>query len=445
MKILFVTERFPWPLEDGGNLRTYHVLKALCQQHDVTLLSHAQRDQEELAERELQTFCRIKTVAKPGKLSVVAGILLRPWRWTQSLFVLRNWSEWLFLESQKLVTECSFDVVHFNHLDTAAFLTRANYPSSVFDSHNCISKMAEQSGDKRSSSWMRLIYSRESKALAKAERAVCQRADVVLACSEQDQTSFLKLAPSSNVHVVPNGVDTKRFDHPESSNWFVKSPVPRIVFTGAMDYAPNVEGVEWFCKNVLPIIQKHEPNVLMQVVGRDPSQRITQLHDLRCPVDGTNDFPPDDRVGVEVTGRVESVSPYLASAAIVVVPLLDGGGTRLKILEAFAAKRAVISTTKGAEGIDAQPGNEILIADDPQSFGMAVVRLLRDPTEAKRIGNAGYRLACQRYDWQTIAGQILDTYEHLASAKPNVITPKPNVSKSKITTKQMYNKDKVTQ
>ena len=217
MKILFVTERFPWPLEDGGNLRTYHVLKALCQLHDVTLLSHAPRDQAELARQELKKLCCVQTVAKPGKLSVVGGILLRPWRWTQSLFVLKNWSEPLFLESQKLVTQNHFDAVHFNHLDTAVFLARANYPSSVFDSHNCISKMANHLSEKRSARWMRLVYRRESKALARAEATVCQRANAVLACSDNDQTSFLKLAPTSNVHVVPNGVDTKRIDQSDST------------------------------------------------------------------------------------------------------------------------------------------------------------------------------------------------------------------------------------
>ena len=394
MKILFITERFPWPLEDGGNLRTYHVLKALCQEHDVTLLSHAPQTSHDASVGELEKLCSVKIIKAPSKLALIARVASQPWKWAKSLFVLKNWSERLYRESQKLIEQREFDVVHFNHLDTAAFVTKHHWPKTVFDSHNCISTMALQLAGKPSSSWKRLLYRRESQALRAAEKAVCEQCDVVFACSEQDRNSFLQLAPSANVHVVPNGVETTALSQPSDrdSSHSGKSLVPRIVFTGAMDYSPNVAGVDWFCANVLPLVRKQRPNVLFQVVGRNPTEPVQKWNNLGMPQKDEDTFNQSERIGIEVTGRVDSVQPYLQNAAIVVVPLLDGGGTRLKILEAFAAKRAVVSTSKGAEGIEAIPGNDILIADDPECFANDILRLLNRPLEADQIGNAGHKL-----------------------------------------------------
>ena len=412
MKILFISERFPWPLEDGGNLRTFQVLNAICKEHEVTLLSHAPKENADGAVRELEKFCHVRTIEAPSRLKTAARVMMQPWRWNESLFVLKNWSSVLFKESQKLLETKAFDVVHFNHLDTAAFSEDLNYSKSVFDSHNCISAMAEQLAENRSSGWKKLIYRRESKALAAKEKEVCDRCDIVLACSQQDRDSFLRLSPAAKIHVVPNGavieskLPTKIPDH--------AAKVSKIVFVGAMDYSPNVVGVEWFCNQVLPIIRQRHPQVLFQIVGRNPTNQVLGLHDVSVSA--------GEQVGVEVTGRVESVGPYLENAAVVVVPLLDGGGTRLKILEAFAAKRPVVSTAKGAEGIDAEHKREVLIADESTEFAASVLRLLSNSAEAMRIGNAGYRLAKQRYDWSSIQHQILNLYETFDSTRRHKAT-----------------------
>ncbi len=409
MKILFISERFPWPLEDGGNLRTFHVLNAICKEHEVTLLSHTPKENVIEAIRELEKICHVRTVAAPSLLKTAAQVLMQPWRWKEPLFVLKNWSSALFKESQKLLKTKTFDVVHFNHLDTAAFSEDLNCSTSVFDSHNCISAMADQLASNRSSGLRKLLYRRESKALAAKEKEVCDRCDIVLACSQQDRDSFLRLSPAAKIHVVPNGavIGTARSNFLETSDRNTK--VSKIVFVGAMDYSPNVVGAEWFCNQVLPIIRQRHSRVLFQIVGRNPTNRVLGLHDVSGSA--------GEQVGVEVTGRVGSVTSYLDNAAVVVVPLLDGGGTRLKILEAFAARRPVVSTAKGAEGIDAQHEREILIADEPTEFAVSVLRLLSSPAEAMRIGNAGYRLAKQRYDWSSIQHQILNLYETLDSTQ----------------------------
>lgn len=408
MKVLFVTERFPWPLEDGGNLRTFHVLKALSKNNAVTLLSHTPRMNQGSAINELEKLCTVNTVAPPNKLVSLSRILSQPWKWQKSLFVLKNWSAPLYDASRQLLKQSEFDAVHFNHLDTATFVTQQSWPKVIFDSHNCVSTMAQQLAVNSLSMWKRWLYRYESRALKAAEKAVCEQCDVVLACSEQDRNSFLQLAPKTNVNVVPNGVETAAFcrlAQPELHR-SGRDLIPRIVFTGAMDYSPNVIGVDWFCKKVLPLIQKQRPNVLFQIVGRNPTARVQKWNNHAAPEQDTPHFGDDEKVGIEVTGRVESVQPYLEQAAVVVVPLLDGGGTRLKILEAFAAQRAVVSTSKGAEGIDAVPGKDILLADDPESFANEVLRLLDNPAAANQIAKAGHQLAVQQYDWKSIDKQI---------------------------------------
>jgi glycosyltransferase involved in cell wall biosynthesis len=436
MKILFITERFPWPLEDGGNLRTFHVLNALSLEHDVTLLSHAPQIDHEKSIGELEKICQVKTVQAPNRIASMMRIISQPWKWNSSLFVQKNWSKPLFQASRQILETQEFDAVHLNHLDTAAFVTNQNWPTTVFDSHNCISSMAEQLAERPSAGWKRFLYRRESKALKTVEKAVCHQCDIVFACSKQDQESFLKLEPTANVHVVPNGVDTSAVSNSVNSDsadsnsansnleFTEQTRIPRIVFTGAMDYAPNVAGVNWFCEHVLPLIRKQQPNILFQIVGRSPTDQVRKWHKLETPQPTSSACTGDEKVGVEVTGRVESVQPFLERASMVVVPLLDGGGTRLKILEAFASKRAVVSTSKGAEGIEAIPGREILIADDPKSFAQEVLRLLKHPAEATQIGNAGHQLAVERYDWRTIGRQILKLYGGLAQQPPMQKTSK---------------------
>ncbi len=441
MQVLLISERFPWPLEDGGNLRTFHVLKAISQLHDVTLLCHEPTTQHAQSVKELERYCRVVTVAAPSKLRTLVGIAARPWDWQKSLFVLKNWSSPLYRESRNLIEHSQFDIVHFNHLDTAVFSTKGEWPRSVFDSHNCISEMVEQMSDQQSAGWKRLFYRMESQRLSKSEKTVCENCDVILACSEQDQASFLNIAPTANVEVVPNGVDTEKFGQrielaPPAQT------VPRIVFTGAMDYQPNVVAVDWFCKFVFPMVRKQIPNILYQIVGRSPKESVQRWHDLQEleAAQGCDEFSANEKVGIEVTGRVESVVRYLNQASIVVVPLLNGGGTRLKILEAFAANKAVVSTTKGAEGIEAKPDKEILIANEPQAFANAIIRLIRNPTEAKRIGEASQKLASQLYDWRSIGDKVLKAYRSLElnSTEPIAckIEPKTKFSTNKIVKKE---------
>ena len=217
------------------------------------------------------------------------------------------------------------------------------------------------------------------------------RFDGVLAVSDADRQTFAALYPDAirqPVHVVPTGVDTDYFAPAPSD------PASRtIVFTGSMDWLPNEDSMQFFCRDILPRIRAAEPDVRLSIVGRAPTPAVKRLAE-----DG----------GVHVTGSVDDVRPYIREAAIYIVPLRIGGGTRLKIFEAMAMGKAVVSTTVGAEGLPVTDGEHVILADQPETFAAAVVGLLRDPDRRAHIAAAARRLVVEQYDWSAVAGTLED-------------------------------------
>ena len=192
--------------------------------------------------------------------------------------------------------------------------------------------------------------------------------------------------------VVPNGVATEEIPpSPEPAD----GP-PTVAFTGTMNHPPNAEGALWLGSRVWPTVRREHPEARLLVVGRDPPAAVQAL---------------SGRDGIEVTGAVPDVSPYFARAHAVAVPLLSGGGTRLKVLEAMAARRAVVSTTVGSEGLEMTPGADLLMADEPSEFAAALLELLDDGELRARLGDAGRRLVQERYDWRTIGERFARTLE----------------------------------
>jgi glycosyltransferase involved in cell wall biosynthesis len=197
------------------------------------------------------------------------------------------------------------------------------------------------------------------------------------------------------VDVIPNGVDTEYF-RPASRVALVRDPY--IVFTGAMDYPPNVDAAGWFCNEILPVLQRSVPHIRLKIVGKNPHPHVLEL---------------GKRNGVEVTGTVPDIRSYVSGSLALVVPLRSGGGTRLKILEAMALERPVISTTVGAEGLEVRPGTDILIADDAQQFVNHIKLLLRSPERSELVGKAGRRLVMEKYDWRVCLGGLDRLYDTL--------------------------------
>jgi glycosyltransferase involved in cell wall biosynthesis len=216
----------------------------------------------------------------------------------------------------------------------------------------------------------------------------------VLTTSEHDRRTLRELVPGLHASVVPNGVDIDAFSPRPADD----SGPPMAVFVGKMDYRPNFEGVQWFCEEILPCIRAEVPDFEFTIVGADPPRAVRSLAGLP---------------GVEVTGFVDDARPYVLRATVVVVPLRAGSGTRLKLLEAFAAGRATVSTTLGREGIDAEDERHLLTADEPEDFARQVVRLLGDPGLRRGLARHARDLVEERYSWSSVSARLEGLYGEL--------------------------------
>jgi sugar transferase (PEP-CTERM/EpsH1 system associated) len=316
-----------------------------------------------------------------------------------------------YLAVRRALSEGAYDRVVCDFLVPAVNMPHRLPCPSVLFTHNVEAEIWRRHTATEQRPLHKHLYRTQWNRMRRFEQRTVARFDRVLAVSDVDRETFQRLYGErlgSPVSVIPTGVDTE---------YFVPQPVDRqarkgIVFTGSMDWLPNADGVEYFCREILPIIRQSEPEVTFTVVGRSPTPSVRRLaHDC----------------GVEVTGRVEDVRPYLADAAVYVVPLRIGGGTRLKIFEAMAAGRAVVSTSIGAEGLPTQNGKHLLLADEPSSFACAVIRLLRDTRMRETIERNARALVAERYDWSAAALCLERAIEE--TRKP---TSRPHLSSSSL-------------
>lgn len=388
MRILFLSEQFPYPLHDGGNLRTFHVLAALAKVHQVTLMAHAPETAE--AQTTFPLDCDVITIRKPRVPQRIANALLQGSRLHGSLFIAKNWSASLLQRASSEIQHGQYHAVHFNHLDTACFALVRNWRLlKVFDTHNCLSNMAHQAAQSASGWWRPRIFSYEANRLQAVESKVCGRMDLNFVCSEVDSQMFQGMSSQTVYKVAANGVDCQYFQ-PQSE---AREESGSLVFTGAMNYFPNEQAMEYFCRNVFPEIETR--GVKMRIVGRRPTPPVRALHDGRR---------------VFVTGEVNDVRPFVHRSQLFVVPLQHGSGTRLKILEAFAMGKAVVSTSRGAEGIPVTDGKELLLADSPIHFARCVDELLADPIRRRELGSNARKFVVAHFDWSRIQQTIREGY-----------------------------------
>jgi glycosyltransferase involved in cell wall biosynthesis len=235
--------------------------------------------------------------------------------------------------------------------------------------------------------------------MSRYERRTLAQFHHIVAVSENDRQHMLEMDPACEITVVPTGVDTQQFQVAPSSS----ATPPRIVFTGSMDWEPNIDAVEYFCGQIWPRILAEFPDAIFQIVGRTPFAKVQRLASK----------------SVQVTGTVPSVTDYLRDATVVVVPLRIGGGTRLKIYEAMAMGKALVSTSIGAEGLSFQNGRDLLLADDASSFADAVLLLVRDGQLRRKFEQAAVQLAAQ-FDWSVVAGQFAEVLQRITSKNTSV-------------------------
>ena len=276
------------------------------------------------------------------------------------------------------------DVVLVEPVGLAPLLPPSRQGRWVLTFHNLPSRMAAQEAAVQGSPARRTVLRRDAAIAAAFERRAAAAFDAVVTCTAADAAA---LGDPATVLVVPNGVDLGRFrPRPQVAE-------PRIVFTGALYTAPNIDGSQWFCREVLPRIRRELPEARVDVVGARPTRQVRAL---------------DGLPGVSVHADVTDVGPFLEAARVAVVPLRIGSGSRLKALEALAAGRAVVGTTIGLEGLDLRSGHDVLVADDAAGFAAATVRVLGDGALAASLAEAGRATVEARFDWSRIATRFTD-------------------------------------
>ena len=392
MKVLYLIPYSPANPVFGGALRIYHLLMHLSKYHDVTVAGFSTPEEEKNL---IKQFPMLE-----GKTHFVeypySDNLVR-WSMIKSLFTTH--SSWhqvtrskLFQEKlDRLLAKESFDIIQSEFPVMAMF--KYNSPAfKIIDSHNVeydnFKRMA-----KVKNPFKKLFYHLEAYKFYREETAVCSQQDALLVTSERDISIFDQTVPDVPKYLIPNGVDTNYFQP------FKTQPDPHsMVFVGMMKYVPNEDGITWFLDEIFPKILEKVPDATITIVGKNPPQSMLNRADKN----------------IIVTGFVEDTRPYIEKSAVYVVPLRMGGGTRLKIMEALAVKKPIVTTSIGCEGIDVVNGETILISDDPDEFASRVIELFENPKRAIDLTDKGYELVKNLYRWESIGLQMDQAYNELA-------------------------------
>jgi len=409
-RILMLTPQLPIPPQaltgtsQGTTIRNFNLIAGLARRHTVDLVSFVAAETPAAALPEALVRCcrRIITVPQPVRTTRqrIRDTFLSP----LPDMALRLASPIMHEHLDRLLTgqdASEYDVIQIEGIEMAGYMPRRPGRRAVrlvFDDHNAeyvLQRRACLTDLRRPPRWPAAAYSLiQWRKLVGYERQVCRAADRVVAVSEADAAALRRLLPGLDVTVVPNGVDLD-FLQPG-----VVPPQPgmsphALVFTGKMDYRPNVDAVLWFVDAVLPLILQQAPNAHFYVVGQQPHARLARLAQHRA---------------VTLTGRVPDVRPYIAGAGVYVVPLRIGGGTRLKVLEAMAMGRPIVSTRLGCDGFAFTGGQEVVFADEPAAFAAAVLALLRDPTQAAALGRRARQHVEAELGWDAIVPRLEALY-----------------------------------
>ena len=400
-KILFLTPDLPYPPHQGAAIRSFNLIKNLAARYEIHLLSFIQGRNTLNRTSPLSGYCAsIATIPAANRSTKTRALsaLFSP----KPDMALRLPSAQFTNQLRILLRRERFDFVQVEAIEMAQYglaikeMSLPSPPLVIFDDINAeymLQRRAFETDVKHPSLWLGAFYSLlQWQKLRRYETEACRRMDRVVVVSQADRIALQRLLPSVESAVVPNGVDTSYYlpAHME------KESDTSLVFTGKMDFRPNVDAVLWFGQKVWPLIQQDVPKARFNVVGRDPHPRLRSLRALP---------------GITVTGYVEDIRPHIAEAGVYVVPLRVGGGTRLKVLEAMSMSKAIVSTSLGCEGIDVMPGLDLLIADEPRSFAKKAVSLMQDRERRVELGLAARRLAEARYDWQHITSLMEQVYE----------------------------------
>ena len=403
LNILYVSQMPASPPRSGAQARVHGLMTQLARRHDLTaaIVVDEEFDADE-CRRAMEVYCReVVLVPNPWSRKGLAKRLLQ----VRSLASIRSFERLrvtvpaLQQTLDRVLRAKRFDIVnlefpYLGHYDLRRAPPGQKQPSLVVDSHEIAYDLARQFARADASLCRRLYAAANWRKLRREELRTYRDADGVYLCSAADERRLLDQVAGVRTAVVPNAADVDYYQ-PRPTD-----PPPdgrTVVYFGLLSTVPNIDGVTYFAQNIWPRIAAAHQKARWQIIGGRPPPSLQALAGLR----------------VELTGFVADLRPHLAAAEVVVVPLRLGGGTRLKIVEAMAMGKAIVSTTLGAEGIEAVPGRDLVIEDEPAAFADAVNRLLSDPCRAARIGQAARQLAVDRYGWDGAARTLEGFYRRI--------------------------------
>jgi polysaccharide biosynthesis protein PslH len=399
LKVLVLDEDICYPPDSGKRIRTWNLLSRLAMRHSISYLCYGRSDHPGVAELESKGI-RVRTV---HPLAQLQGWPLY-FRLLANLFSAYPYSvtkhfSWQFDENlRQLLREERFDLVHCEGTRCARFLASVHHLPCVLGAHNIESQIWSRRSRQSRRSIEQLFFRGQEIKMRWFERRALMQAECATAVTRQDAQQMKKWGVSA-VALVPNGVDLEAYQLPTDA-----ARHSELLFLASLDWYPNIDALEYFLAEILPLILSLHPDALLRVVGRRPSESLRRLVARHR--------------SVELIGEVADVRPHLARAGVVVVPLRIGGGSRLKILEALAAGKAVISTSIGAEGLELTAGEHFQLADTPSQFARRTAALISSEEERRRLGENGRRFVSKHYGWDGIAAKLESAWFKAFSGVP---------------------------
>lgn len=403
-EILFLTQVLPYPLNSGAKIRAYYVLRQLAQRHEVTLLSFVREDDKPEAVAHLKEFCKaVYTVPMRRSLLRNLRAVTKAGLTGQSVIIVRDEIPEMHRTLRQLLASQPFDIVHADQTSMAQYALYAqrlndqtsgrSHLPAILDAHNALYRIPERMARHEANPLKRWLYQREARILARYETETYHHFDHVVFVTGVDQAELAHLTTGNrrgvspttppSTSVIPICVD------PENKPLITRCDWPlAVTHIGTMFWPPNVEGVLWFAREVFPRVLAQIPEAHFVIVGKDPPQEV---RDLALQVRN-----------VQVTGYVPDPEPYLTETGVFIVPLRAGGGMRVKIIDAWSWGLPIVATSIGAEGIEVEEGENILIGDTPEALADAVVRVLQEPALGERLRDQGRAWVEGHYNWRNV-------------------------------------------
>lgn len=413
MRILFLTPQIPYPPHQGAAIRNFNLIAHLAARHTVDLITFAPHDivRSGLPDAHpLKTHCRRIALVNPpvrGMAKRLASTLFSP----RPDMAYRLDAPDFHAQVQAWLADGEYDILQIEGIELVQYARHVKSPQPVviFDEHNCeylLQRRAALSDLRTPRRWHAAAYSLlQWSKLRVYEAHACRAATAVVAVSRPDAAALQRIAPAARIHVAPNAIVLE--DYPPAPVTDNREAPFTILFTGKMDYRPNIDAVLWFASNVWPELTQAIPDVRWQIVGMNPHPRLDRLRALP---------------GIEITGAVPEILPYLHACDAFIIPMRVGGGTRFKALEGMAVAKPIVSTRLGVEGIDVKTDQELLLADTPTDFVTALRRLADDRARGSSLANAlgqnARRFVAAHYTWDRIIPSLESFYRGVLPTVP---------------------------